>query len=1302
MIKKNKVDIFNKLNIGFSKFVILFFVVCILFVVFILAAPSFHTTKTTSYLTEEQTPIFEYNFSSNVTNTQNDTLIYSIKEINSNLYPNQNESSFYYWINITSDTGILNINSQHDNETGRFNISVEVVNEPPDSEGMISVFYFISNATNDAPNFTTVVYEYNLSAGNVFSEYVNGSDEEKHYPLNLTINFFTNCTHASWSDRTNCTLFSLINISDTSALMNFTPTSNDVGVYWANISVIDYVSNCSSDYCVANYSENRTIYSEILTFNVFSSLSINVSDCQNKIFQENVSDTCIVNITTKGQEDSLNISSIADIRNYDGSVLNTSWFFGVNQTVSKNFSKGVTINVTAGKTEIGNWTINFTIQDLNSGENVTEQIYVYVNRTYNDLPEINSIANQNTSINFLMRINLTVHDEDMLIPDKMEGYNETINFTLQILNQSDLTQELNISDFEIEVLSAPVSGTNRTEAKIEFTPNSNDTGDYTINVSLVDKENAYTYTLFNLSILDNSAPVWNDSMSTVFKIYEDSEIYLNFSKNVSDADGDDLTFSFTNDTSFPNFTMGSTTGVINLTPADVDIGQHLVEITVSDGYLTDLKVFNFTIYNVNDDLVIEKLQSINATPSTITEGIQVNVTEDNYTTLTLWVQDEDIKVPLGQKSFYNESFTINLTIEGNNINLFNFSKTSDFPTSGALNRTEYEAIFTPNKTDVGDYNITINITDESNSSTSLSFNLTILELEHNPILDDLINQTTKINQSFYYNINATDEEDGADSEGSLTFSYDFLSGRDFINNNESIFNTTFGILNITFNSSQGGRYHMNITVNDSGGSEDSDDFWINVYDVPVIGFPSSNYNFSLTENITSNLTFQANHSVQDNLTYLFYIDSINYIITDTGNTTYGNFTYGNLSLRKNQVYYGNMTNLTWSFAPNFTDEGYGLNKNITLIVFNSLYPELNASQNWNLNISHTNAPITFETNIGKQSRDYNTDITINLAGYFNDYDFLDSYINQTFNFSISSDTSPSYIAPYATVSSDWVLTLSAPLRAINEFLIINATDLDDNNLSLTSALSNAFEVEFTTPSTTLTPVPTSGGGSSPVPYAFKLIVPGQISAFAYEKIEIPIRLENKGKKAFNFIDLHSSAFKDGDIFNQLDTSFDNDYFPVLRVGKSENITLTLFFKTDEAGTYEVLLNATSKSPKYNDWAKIYIDLQVINDSKVEEILLFTEEFIVQNPECLELTELLDEAKSLFEKGKNYESIAKSEEIVGLCKEFVSQTSLPSYSQSRGEKVRDYVSITVLGSFLFGIIYYYISRRRIKKAVKFPN
>ncbi len=1284
-------------------------VLLIVFLGFVLASPPTWTGTNVNYTTTEDS-VYNHNLSANITGFHNDVIFdIDTSEGNDIYWTNSSgrnvvsESAISSFISITnSSSENLTVNSTYDNRTGFFEIPIQATNTS--GGATTETFEFIINATNDAPSFTSVNTTYNMSEANPLSYFINATDEDSHYPLTFNVSFnATNCTHASWtpySDNSDCSLydfgFTLTSYPNLATLMSFTPNSSHVGTYWANISVWDDGADysCPHSYCdTSTYETNKTIYySQMVRFSVFSSLSVNVSDCQNKVFQEDTVGTCNVSIRTKEETDSLNVSTYALLRNYvagQSGVSNTGWFHANESATASNFFYNVSINVTPSKTELGNWTINFTVDDDN-GESSTQQIYVYVNRTTNDVPDLDTIVDKTTSINLETVINLTVYDDDLLVPDKNDsygGFNETTRFNVTILNQSNLAQTLSITDFDVDILYMPISGSNITNAEIRFTPVSGDVGDYTINITVNDSEGSEDFETFNLSIISNSAPYWLNP-NTTLTITEDNNIYLNLSENATDDDGDGLTFSYTVDNTFGSLNLTSA-GLVNFTVNDSDVGQHLVNVTISDGYLTNFTVFNFTVYNTNDNVLIKYVGLSNATSNETSSdqayaGSQVNASEDDYVSFFLWVEDDDLRVPIAQKSFYNETFSVNLTISGPNTNLFNFSINSDWwpqPGSNSIypNRTMYEADFTPNKTDVGDYNITINVTDESNSSYQILFYLTVAEIDHNPVLTTTSNQTLAVNRTFYYDINVTDVEDGNDTSGTntnFTFSYTNLTGNDIF---ASSFNSTTGLFNMTFNSSHGGLYRLNVTVNDSGGKEDSEVFWVIVYDAPSINSPASGYVFNLTENSTSVLNFTVNHSVADNLTYEFYVDSVVYD---------GNFSYGSLVLRNSDNYYGNGTSYNWSFTPNMTDETYGLQKNLTLIVYSNSSDLVNASlinttRTFKLNISHANSPVSFDDNIDDQSGNYGTAITIDLYDHFSDDDYTDPYYQTALTFSASINTS----SITSSVSGAGVLTLSAT-SAVTGSANVTASD------SSTNATSNNFVISFTTPTTTSSSSTSSGGGgTTEVPVSLKIIVPYPISAFGGERIELPITLQNDGSSSLRGISLTATVAKDEKIFENINVTFTDDHIQTLGVGEEYNLTMFADINTNLAGTYEITLDADVDIPNYHDWAKIYITVK--EGENVLEKLVFTEEFIANNPECIELTELVEEARVLLASGNPGAALEKSNEALKACQEAIKQPGKSRIAEIVEDKLYRYLIIGIVAGVFAGVIFY--SYKRIKMA-----
>jgi len=474
-----------------------------------------------------------------------------------------------------------------------------------------------------------------------------------------------------------------------------------------------------------------------------------------------------------------------------------------------------------------------------------------------------------------------------------------------------------------------------------------------------------------------------------------------------------------------------------------------------------------------------------------------------------------------------------------------------------------------------------------------------------------------------------------------------------------------------------GEYEIEVNVSDKMNNSDFLQFNITVinrdYDKPNITFPEG-VQFDLVEGVRSDLIFRANHSVGDDLVYKFYVDS---------------------DLRYETNGPGDNRDFVWSFTPSYEDETYGGIGNLSLDVFNRFFNEFNDSESWNLTIEHGNAPVEFIRDIGDKLLPYTYSLLIDLKDHFTDADFWDVHYNQSVVFNFSSNSSPSYIN-IGPVLDDWTVVLSSSKYAeYSEFLSITASDLNLSNESqiLTSATSNFFEITFIEPPVVTVPVPTSGGGGGGgSPISLKIITPGEVSAYEGEEIDIPLMLINNGQQSFRGLKLSSSAYKEGSIANKVETSLDREYISVLDRNDKENITLTVYFGTNKTGRYEILVNVSSESPRYQDWAKIHVNLEKINESKIRELIVFTEEFIVQNPECIEIKEVVNEARRIFDSGDIIGAKIKTESALDACKESISQVSVPKKKTGFYELFL-YLLIACVVALVIGFIYYYWMRRR---------
>jgi hypothetical protein len=1205
-------------------------------------------TGTPDYWQCNEDTLCTYNFSSNITEPDvNDVLTYSVSSTNTTLTS--------YVLNAT--TGILQVNITNDSVNGLKQIRLEVT----DSDlGFDSKILSVNlSSLNDAPRFLNLTNQ-TMNITEVFEYFINVTDEENNVPFTYNITFL-NCSVAEWSTR-NCSnstgreLFnsSQYTVNTTAGWINisFTPTRNDVGDYVIMFNVTDLNNN------VTPYNATTSMIVNFTVLNV-NEIPYFTYICDNeRNATENSEFGCHINATDIDETNNLTFE------------INYTWFkfnnTGINWTQimtnsTLHFNATAIINFTPTDAEVGNWSVNISLKDTGTPQKTNSTTFYFYIDNINDSVSIADVQNKTaytSSSSVTISINAT--DDDLLIPDK-RVYNETLTFTP---NNTLLT----VSGYTISA--------NMTKANITFNPNTLGTGTHNINLTVRDANNySIASDIFTITISDNNAPLWNETMQTDYALIEDTAFYLNLSKNVTDPDSDTLTFSYTDNTvagnptyTFPEFSLNVSTGVINFTPIDADVGYHNLTITVSDGKSSASKEFNFTVSNIVDAPYISQLQD---SSTTITRGSSINITEDSATDFYLYIQDDDYRIK--QTSFYAEDQTINLTIWGINSTLFAFGAETFLSEHPTKNTSQAHAVFTPHKADVGSYNISINVTDFGGLSAGIfSFNLTVLETNHPPNMTSVGNHVVSIlNETLYLDINATDLEDGNETDGNLTYTLTNLTaGGNFLTINSST-----GIINFTFNQTHAGLWKYNLSVNDTTGLTDSEIFNVTVYDYPQILLPNSSFTFNFIENSSYELNFTVNHTVQDNLTYTLIING------NTRNSTSG---------------YGNGTAFFWNFTTNCTDETACSGAvNLTLNVSNS---KLSNSTSWSLIVNHTNYPLAFLSTIGAQSG--GSPVSLTLSNYFSDMDASDRCVNQTVGFTYSLVNNSASGGEITVAITNWSsgqtpsVSFSAASDGSANYTITGIEYTGGTQVS--NATSNSFSVELTVSSTTNPPATSTGGGATLKLISLKIIVPEPVSAKQKDRLVIPLGIVNDGTIDLRGIDLGAMIAKDGLLRKDLIASFDVSYFDILRIGKRENVTLIVDIDTSAVGLFEVTINGTVASPEYNDWAKFYIEIEEEKD--VLERIIFTEEFIIGNPECAEFMDLLEEAKALFAQGKEDEALKKSEDSLDACKSAISQPPTSRVYERLGDNFFSLAAIASLIALILGFVYYQYKKIKLKRQI----
>jgi len=1215
-------------------------------------------TGTNDYWICSEDTICTYNFSNNVSDPDlNDILTYNYT-INSNT----TLSNFTF----NSSTGVLLINITNTNDTGSKQIELNVRDsESPILPGVLRVNI---TAVNDAPIFTNLNNQ-SFNSTQFFNYTIYATDEENNTPIDFNITFL-NCSVAQWSTR-NCStaagkeLFNstyyTFNGSAGTINITFTPARNDVGNYTINFTATDSLG---------------ALRSQIILFQV---LNINnapvfnyVCDNERNNLTEDSLFNCYVNATDVDETNNLTITATVN----ENPLL--TWFaFNASGTntltlpvnVTTGFNASFLANFTPRDEQVGNWSLNFTIYDNGIPVQYVANFTNFTIANINDSVTLQNISDVNVTIITPGVIYINASDDDLLILSSQKGvYNESITFAS------------NLSWVNFTLLSVI---NNKSGAIINIWPNSSLIGVHNVNISVQDANNySIDSRVFSITVGNNTAPSWNSSSNYNISMNESSlfTLNLNLSTYATDSNSQDsLNFTFSSSDSFPSFNINKTTGIINFTPDDVDVGFHQVLINATDTkYAVTSQLFNFTVFNRNDNVSITRPLVSTSSNYSIDSSSNINTSEDNYTAITLYAIDNDLLIPNSQKSFYNENLSLNLTIQGVNSSLFTFTLSNPVP---GTNISVYQGIFTPNHNDIGRYNITINISDRSNKSSALRINMTIFSLTHAPVIASISGQNISIFERFYYDANSTDVEDVNETSLNLTYTISNLTAS---GNFLSVTSATSGIIENTSSlTGKGGIWNYSVKVTDSSGLNASANFTLRIYDFPQIISPASGYIFNLAENITSALNFTVNHSVKDALTYKLYINNA------LRNTTSGN---------------GNATAFLWNFTANFTDETACLAQvNLTL---NASNQKLSNTTSWSININNTNSPLSFNSDIADISGGSPSSVV--LSSYFRDIDASDSCINQTIGF-IATLISGSGI----TVSvSNWTnastpsVQFSTTSDASSNYSI-SAYEYNGSSYSeaiLSNATSNNFSVVLTITTTTVnTPSAGGGGGGGSTttitkPISLKILLPDPVSADKKDRIVLPITLFNNGQDVLNRISLFSSVAINGKIAEDINASFDNSFVNVLGVGEKKNATLTINIDTQLEGLYEITINASVESPKYSDWGKIY--LTVKEGATIEKRILFTEQLIVDNPECAEVKELVDEAKKDYSEGDIKSAETKIDEAIAACKRSIEQVN-GSRNVLNAFKSNNLLTYTIWASALalvMGFGYYLYYRMKLRKSL----
>jgi len=221
--------------------------------------------------------------------------------------------------------------------------------------------------------------------------------------------------------------------------------------------------------------------------------------------------------------------------------------------------------------------------------------------------------------------------------------------------------------------------------------------------------------------------------------------------------------------------------------------------------------------------------------------------------------------------------------------------------------------------------------------------------------------------------------------------------------------------------------------------------------------------------------------------------------------------------------------------------------------------------------------------------------------------------------------------------------------------------------------------------TTETPSGGGGGGGAARSVSMNIIVPSTLSLEEKGEVEFSVDIENKGDVELKDISLVGSLSGDSKLINT-PVVFNKTLITSLGVGKKESVLVTTFIDDTEVLFYEVVINATAKTPAYNIYNKVFINFLGRNNSNVIRIVAFTDGLINENAECTELENMLDDAKKELDAGNVEEAGKKAQAAMEACKRTIEGLEKPQTAKPKEDNTIKYIIIATVLAVVLALLF----------------
>ncbi|RLI97781.1 MAG: hypothetical protein DRO99_02480, partial [Candidatus Aenigmatarchaeota archaeon] len=229
---------------------------------------------------------------------------------------------------------------------------------------------------------------------------------------------------------------------------------------------------------------------------------------------------------------------------------------------------------------------------------------------------------------------------------------------------------------------------------------------------------------------------------------------------------------------------------------------------------------------------------------------------------------------------------------------------------------------------------------------------------------------------------------------------------------------------------------------------------------------------------------------------------------------------------------------------------------------------------------------------------------------------------------------------------------------------------------------------------------TSGSTGSVKIASLRMFAKNFVTLIPLKRMAVPIVLKNTGKTTLNAINLTINV----DTKN-IELTLQNTSISKLETGSNVTTNLTIDIVNESIGVYEIRIDANVTSPELNESLYLRFETAPTNATKVETKILFARDLFQENPECMELMEMILQAEKHLQGGNITQATQLTELALNNCRDLIKYQG-PTGSTPPTDKPLivnlqpiDFIIILVLFIIAWIIVRTVLNRKSKKKYIE---